>query len=83
MEEGSLRDPKKHISISLSILWAYPYLIGLLYKGGYMGYPYLNFCLCAVLGPYSPEGLLYRRCIGDQRFRVFSCGCKEVEGSGL
>ena len=28
--------PKKHIGIS--ILWGYPYLIGLYYKGVYMGY---------------------------------------------
>ena len=44
------KGPKKHISIS--ILWGYPYIIGLLYKGVYMGYPYPNFCLCAFLGPY-------------------------------
>ena len=31
----------------------YPYLIGLHYKGVYMGYPYRNFRLCAFLGPYS------------------------------
>ena len=42
------RDPKKHISIS--ILKGYPYLIGLHYKGVYMGYHYLNFCLCAFFG---------------------------------
>ena len=40
-----IRDPKKHISIS--ILSGYPYPIGLHYKGVYMGYPYPNFCLCA------------------------------------
>ena len=39
------KGPKKHISIS--ILWGYPCLIGLLYKGVYMGYPYPSFCLCA------------------------------------
>ena len=46
------KDFKKHISIS--ILKGYPYLIGLLYKGVYMGYPYPNFCLCAFFGaPYK------------------------------
>ena len=40
---------KKHISIS--IIWGYPYLIVLLYKGVYMGYPYPNFCLCGFWGP--------------------------------
>ena len=43
------RGPKKHMSIS--ILGGYPDLIGLYYKGVYMGYPYPNFCLCAFLGP--------------------------------
>ena len=38
--------------ISISFLWGYPYLIGLHYKGVYMGYPYPEFCLCAFLGPY-------------------------------
>ena len=34
----------------------YPYLIGLHYKGAYMGYPYLYFCLSAFLGPlYRPS----------------------------
>ena len=47
----SCSDIRKHISIS--ILWGYPYLIGLYYKGVYMGYPYPIFCLCALLGPYS------------------------------
>ena len=41
--------PKMHISIS--ILWGYPYLNGLHYKGVYMAYPYPNFCLRAFLGP--------------------------------
>ena len=31
----AFRDPQKHISIS--ILWGYPYLIGLHYKGGLYG----------------------------------------------
>ena len=43
------RDPKKHISIS--ILWGYPYLDGLHYKGVYMGYPYPNFAYVPFLGP--------------------------------
>ena len=38
---GIVRDPKKHISIS--ILWGYPYLNGLHYKGVYMGYTYPKF----------------------------------------
>ena len=42
--------PKKHISIS--ILWGHPYLIGLPFKGVYMGYPHPYFCLCAFGGPY-------------------------------
>ena len=42
LEEAQNKGPKKHISIS--ILWGYPYLIGLPYKGVYMGYPYPNFC---------------------------------------
>ena len=29
--------------ISISILWGYPYLIRLHYKGAFMGYPYPNF----------------------------------------
>ena len=40
------------------------YLIGLHYKGVYMGYPYPNVCLCAILMPYfkpmnpgAPEAL--------------------------
>ena len=49
-----LRDPKKHISIS--ILLGYPYHIGLHDMGIYMGYPYPNFCLCAFLG--AVKGLL-------------------------
>ena len=48
--EDSLKGPKKHISISNS--WGYPYLIGLLHKGVYMRYPYPNFRLCPILGPY-------------------------------
>ena len=48
--EPSYQGPKKDISIS--ILEGYPYLVGLHYKGGYMGYPYPNVCLCACLGPY-------------------------------
>ena len=39
--------PHKH-----KLLWGYPYLIGLHYKGVYMGYPYPYFCLCAFWGPY-------------------------------
>ena len=45
-----VRHPKKDVSISS--LLGYPYLIGLHYKGGCMGYHYPNFCLCAFLGPY-------------------------------
>ena len=47
-QEAMFRDPKKHISISS--LWAYPYLIGLHYKGGLYGIslslflPYLYSC---------------------------------------
>ena len=48
----NLRDPQKHISIS--ILRGYPYLNGLHYKTVYMGYPYPNFSLCVFLGPYNP-----------------------------
>ena len=40
--------PKKNISISF--LWGHPYLIGLRYKGVYMGYASPYFCLCAFLG---------------------------------
>ena len=47
MDQG----PKKHISIS--ILWGYPYLNGLHYKGVYMGYPYPYVCLCAFVGRYQ------------------------------
>ena len=43
------RDPK-------SILQGYPYIIGVLYKGAYMGYPHPNFCLRACWGPF--EGLI-------------------------
>ena len=43
------RDPKKHISIS--ILKASPYLIGLHYKGVYVGYPYPNSCFLGALIP--------------------------------
>ena len=35
LDMDKIGTPKKHISIS--ILWGYPYLIGLLYKGVYMG----------------------------------------------
>ena len=48
--KATIRDPPKHISIS--ILQGYPYLIGLHSKGVYMGYPYPYFCLCAFWGPY-------------------------------
>ena len=41
--------PQKDLSIS--ILHGYPYLIGLHYRGVYMGYPYPNYCLCAFWGP--------------------------------
>ena len=47
---GLGQGPQQHISTS--ILWVYPYLIGLYYKRVYMGYPYPNFCLCAFGGPY-------------------------------
>ena len=47
---SSTKGPKKHISIS--ILWGYAYLLGLLFQGVYMGYPYPSFCLCAFWGPY-------------------------------
>ena len=53
-----IRDPQNRISIS--ILTGYPYLIGLHYKGVYMGYPYPNFCLCAALGPYIYVGSGFR-----------------------
>ena len=46
--EAGVRDPQKHFSIS--ILLGYPYLIGLHYKGVYMGYAYPNLWLCAFLG---------------------------------
>ena len=46
---GSGLDTKKHISIS--ILKGYLYLMGLQYKGVYMGYRYPSFCFCAFLGP--------------------------------
>ena len=36
--------------LSISILHGYPYLIGLHYRGVYMGYPYPNYCLCAFWG---------------------------------
>ena len=67
MEFGAYyRDPKKHRSIS--ILWGYPYLTGLHYKGGCMGYPIPNFCLCAFLGPYITVSL-YRERIPKTLFR--------------
>ena len=34
------------------MLWGSPYLVGLPFKGVYMGYPYPYFCLYAFLGPY-------------------------------
>ena len=46
------RDPK------VGTLQGYPYLIGLQYKGFYMGYPNPNFCLCAFLGPYKEHTCL-------------------------
>ena len=49
-----LKSPEKHIS--KSILRGYPYLIGLLYKGVYMGYTYPNFCLCAIFWTLSFKG---------------------------
>ena len=47
------------------------------YKGGYMGYPYPNFCLCAFLGHF-------KGCFNDTRvmygFEVLGC---RVQGFGL
>ena len=45
----------KHFSGDIPT-WSY--LIGLQYKGVYMGYPYPNFCLCAFLGSYQSLGAL-------------------------
>ena len=56
---GSSKGPKKHISIS--ILWGYPYLIGLLYEGFVWDIPILIFCLCAFLGPYLDVSAAERR----------------------
>ena len=49
MKEVGTRDPKRHISIS--ILWGYPCLIGLHYKGVYMEHPYPYFSFCAFWCP--------------------------------
>ena len=50
LEEAQNKGPKKRISIS--ILWGYPYLIGLPYKGGLYGISLSQFLLMCILGPY-------------------------------
>ena len=45
-----LRDPKSTQAYAFyRDIPGYPYLIGLHYKGVYMGYPYPYFCLCVFL----------------------------------
>ena len=36
---------RRFLGTQISILWGYPYLIGLYCKGVYMGYPYAEFLL--------------------------------------
>ena len=63
----SIRDPKKHISISF--LWGYPYLIGLHYRGVYMGYPHPYFFIYVLL--WGPSlGCYGVRVLGFMGFRV-------------
>ena len=47
LQESGTQKAHKH----KHFIGIHPYLIGLYYKGVYMGYPYPNFCLCAFLGP--------------------------------
>ena len=72
------RDPQNHIS--LSILWEYPYLHGLHDTGVYMGHPYSNICLCAVLGPQVWRLYAIRasrgRGLGFSRGRCIAPGAK-------
>ena len=73
--EAESQRRKNHISIS--VLWGYPYLMGLPYKGVDMGYPYPNSCLCAFLGALGLA--LKLRCLGGGGGGL---GGRGVGGSG-
>ena len=63
MTVPSIQGPKKHISISF--LWGYPYLIGLHYKGVYMGYPYPYVLLMCFFGAVSMGPIFLRSSVSQ------------------